>query len=547
MLNRFQQALSDCQRLYLESAQLCVQQHPHLLQNEPHAFLHMMSDLHRGLLIKTYVAVVTADGRRSAEEQRLAQCLLRHLWGTDLAGDELHQALEHLARQAHQLEWSALFQPFQQIAPLRDRVGELETIVTRLANIIAKADGQMLPVEQQCLQQLQAELDRHLGSLSLDQPGQHAEADRTGAQAIATIKAAGQQQPSPPAEMRRPTLPHARPSSPTLEEVLEQLDQLVGLEPVKQQVRTLINYIRLQHERKARGLAETQLSLHMVFTGNPGTGKTTVARIIGQLYGIIGVLQKGHLVETDRSGLVASYAGQTAPKTNSKIDEALDGVLFIDEAYSLVAENTEDPYGHEALQILLKRIEDHRDRLVVILAGYPQPMQRLLKSNPGLSSRLGTTLGFADYAPRELAQIFQRMCDKNQYVADGMAQAKLMLAFDYLYERRDAHFGNGRLVRNIFEHSIRRLANRIAGIAPLTDDLLTRIRAEDVEVAELPGRELDDPELWPKFRVQCPGCDNDSSLDATILGRRVRCNRCDRRFTAAWGEPDRPFDDGSLS
>ncbi len=178
----------------------------------------------------------------------------------------------------------------------------------------------------------------------------------------------------------------------SLEEALADLKQLIGLDRVKQEITTLTNYLNLQQHRQEAGLPVQQLSLHMVFQGNPGTGKTTVARIVGRIFKLLGLLQRGHLVETDRAGLVAEYAGQTAPKANRKIDEALDGILFIDEAYSLVASGQDDAYGHEAVQALVKRIEDDRHRLVVILAGYPEPINQLLHSNPGLSSRFNTQL-----------------------------------------------------------------------------------------------------------------------------------------------------------
>src|SRR5204863_1738957 len=179
---------------------------------------------------------------------------------------------------------------------------------------------------------------------------------------------------------------------PDLQAVLAELDELIGLAAIKQEVRTLANYLKLERRRGEAGLADTAMSLHMVFTGNPGTGKTTVSRIIGKIFAAMGVLKKGHLVETDRSGLVAGYAGQTGPKANAKIDEALDGVLFIDEAYSLVAQDGQDSFGNEAMQALLKRSEDDRNRLVVILAGYPEEMKSLLDSNPGLSSRFSRVL-----------------------------------------------------------------------------------------------------------------------------------------------------------
>jgi SpoVK/Ycf46/Vps4 family AAA+-type ATPase len=285
-------------------------------------------------------------------------------------------------------------------------------------------------------------------------------------------------------------------------------------------------------------LPTTNLSLHLVFGGNPGTGKTTVARIVGQIYGSMGVLSKGHLVETDRSGLVAEYAGQTGPKTNQKVDEALDGVLFVDEAYSLVAESGDDPYGREAVQALLKRMEDNRDRLVVVLAGYPEEMDRLIRSNPGLSSRFNTKLTFEDYSPGSLGRIFGGMCKTNHYVVTPTAQARLLLGFQWVYENRDKHFGNGRLVRNVFENAIRRLANRIAGIAPLTKETLTTLQAEDIVIEGVPvehWQRLDEGIV--QFSIACQGCQETTQVPAKYLGRKVRCKRCNSRFIAEWGEP----------
>ena len=203
----------------------------------------------------------------------------------------------------------------------------------------------------------------------------------------------------------------------SIEQALQDLEQLIGLEGVKKEISTLTNYLNLQQRRREANLPIQQLSLHMVFGGNPGTGKTTVARIVGRIFRSLGLLKRGHLIETDRAGMVAEYAGQTAPKTHRKIDEALDGILFIDEAYSLIASGHEDAYGHEAVQAIVKRMEDDRERLVVIIAGYPEPIDQLLHSNPGLSSRFNTQLLFDDYQPTELARIFQLMCETNHYRA----------------------------------------------------------------------------------------------------------------------------------
>jgi SpoVK/Ycf46/Vps4 family AAA+-type ATPase len=322
-----------------------------------------------------------------------------------------------------------------------------------------------------------------------------------------------------------------------LAEVLEELDGLIGLDAIKQEVRELVNFLTIQEERQKYDLPPTPVALHAVFTGNPGTGKTTVARLVGRILGALGILAKGHLIETDRSGLVAEYAGQTGPKTNQRIDEALDGVLFIDEAYSLVAEKGDDPYGTEALQTLLKRMEDDRDRLVVILAGYPRPMAALLRTNPGLSSRFGRTFAFPDYTAAELGRIFQTLCTRDRYQLPGRTRAKLLLGFQHLLDRRDEHFGNGRLARTIYERSVRRLANRLAGLRPLTRELLTTLQAEDLVLDDVPAAAwdvLDGDALH--FNLSCPGCRQGSRLAPKHLGRKVQCRRCGHEFEADWGE-----------
>jgi hypothetical protein len=311
------------------------------------------------------------------------------------------------------------------------------------------------------------------------------------------------------------------------------LEQLIGMDEVKHEIRSLANFIVLQRRREEAGLPRVNLSLHLVFTGNPGTGKTTVARIVGQILGAIGILKKGHVIETDRSGLVAEYAGQTGPKTNRKIDEALDGILFVDEAYSLVAED-KDPYGHEAVQTLLKRMEDDRDRLVVILAGYPEPLERLLRSNPGLSSRFGRRIHFSDYSPIELGHILQWLCDANRYELPGAVRARFLTGITWLYQQRDEHFGNGRLVRNIFEDAVRRLANRVADVTPITTELLTRLEPADIQPPGVPTEILSHADTH-LYHVQCPSCQQAHRVPGTFLSQRVKC-RCGHRFVAQWGE-----------
>lgn len=539
LLEQFQQAIHDCQQLYLSSAKLCIQQCPNFLPGTPESFVQLMDDLHKGLLIKIYVTVVEADHRWSQEEKRFGRVLFDHIWPGGVPGGQLRDAAAHVFREAKSLNWSSLVRPFAQMQPLNERGHQLATIVVRLANLVAKADGAPKPGELERLQEIQQELSHHLcpeSSLNGTRPRTNIP---QSAQAVQTMQQETKQlreQYDIHSEIE--VIGEQKSQEERLAEVLEQLDTLIGLNQVKHEIRTLTNFLRMQKLREAQGLPTTNLSLHLVFGGNPGTGKTTVARIVGQIYGSMGVLSKGHLVETDRSGLVAEYAGQTGPKTNQKVDEALDGVLFVDEAYSLVAESGDDPYGREAVQTLLKRMEDNRDRLVVVLAGYPEEMDRLIRSNPGLSSRFNTKLTFEDYTPGALGRIFGGMCKTNHYVVTPEAQVRLLLGFQWLYENRDEHFGNGRLVRNIFENAIRRLANRIAGIASLTKEVLTTIQADDIVIEGVPLDHWDRQDNGlVQFSITCEGCQETTQVPAKYLGRKVRCKRCSARFVAEWGEP----------
>lgn len=272
----------------------------------------------------------------------------------------------------------------------------------------------------------------------------------------------------------KPKSSRAKTKSPANE-----LDSLIGLNSVKKEVQTLTNFIKIQQKRAEQGLKSSSVSYHCVFTGNPGTGKTTVARIVADIYKNLGVLKKGHLVETDRAGLVAEYVGQTAVKTNKIIDSALDGVLFIDEAYSLVGGGESD-YGKEAIATLLKRMEDDRERLVVILAGYTKDMKQFIDSNPGLQSRFNRYIEFPDYTSNELYQIFALNLKKYDYHITDDAKAALQHFFEEAVAHKDANFGNGRFVRNIFEKVLEHQANRLASESNLTTERLSEITIEDL-------------------------------------------------------------------
>ena len=262
----------------------------------------------------------------------------------------------------------------------------------------------------------------------------------------------------------------------------KELDELIGLSSVKKEVRSLANFVKVQKQREAQGLKTAKVSYHLVFYGSPGTGKTTVARIVGRIYKDLGVLKKGHTVETDRGGLVAKYMGQTALKTDTVIQQALDGVLFIDEAYSLVPDggNGQD-YGQEAIATLLKRMEDYRDRLVVIIAGYKDEMQRFIDSNPGLQSRFNRYIDFPDYSGVELVDIFKMYMKKNQYTLADDAEDFLREKFEYAVAHKDRNFGNARFARNVFEKSIQSQANRLEGQSNLSKRELTELTIADIE------------------------------------------------------------------
>lgn len=316
------------------------------------------------------------------------------------------------------------------------------TLLYRFASAVAKADGQVTEDEEKWLADIMKSKDLYIGN---------------GSNVKVTTER-GQE---------------------TVESPYEMLNDLIGLSSVKEEITKLANFIKIQQVRQSNGLRTPDISYHCVFTGNPGTGKTTVARIMASIYKELGILKKGHLIETDRSGLVAEYVGQTAVKTNKIIDSALDGVLFIDEAYSLVQGAKED-FGQEAISTLLKRMEDERNRLVVILAGYSSEMKGFIDSNPGLQSRFNRYIHFSDYSADELKQIFLLNAKKNQYTLNEDASNVIEEIMISAIEHKDKNFGNARFVRNLFEKTIQNQAMRLSCQPNITTEELSELKAEDL-------------------------------------------------------------------
>jgi SpoVK/Ycf46/Vps4 family AAA+-type ATPase len=517
--------IGDCESIFEEAIDRCVQEFPHRMNLAPGLFAEKMQDLQHGVLLKTLVTIAWSDRRWTDGEKEAARLILNRVWNVDVNSAALQKSLRQIVNQGQSLKWEELLRPFTEIPELQELLAQLIAVIVKVANVLTKVDDvsseEMLQLE--ALRKSLAEIyrsakNRHRGvdskacssptqALQFDDrmmDGLHAATANSSPHRSLHAPEEAELQPLEAASNSRKTTaakPKAEDNEPLkrqtglrsddsaaplcpqqqFDEGMRELEALIGLDSIKSDIKRLMHFLQMQTAREKNSLPTTKISLHTLFTGNPGTGKTTVARILGKLLYGLGILQKGHTVEVDRSALVAQYAGQTAPRTHACIDKALDGVLFIDEAYSLVASTGEDPYGREAIQVLLKRMEDDRDRLVVILAGYSEPMHQLVRSNPGLTSRFQRQFEFQDYSSAELLKIFHGLCRKYRYKFTPDASEKLVKGFQSLVRDRDEHFGNGRTVRNVFETALQNMASRIVASSEMNESILTVLHASDLD------------------------------------------------------------------
>lgn len=384
-------------------------------------------------------------------------------------GEINHAENQYAAAVGRKIEWSAA----------HDRLLEARVLAQPSYDLAAMRFGGMHPAWGEQLFRIAAGMvltdgvvnqDERLflGNLAFQLLG----GDMARMERILTWLESGEEEPVEPPPVELP--------QEDLETCIAELTKLAGLANVKQEIESLIRFLEINKAREQHDLKGAAMSLHMIFSGNPGTGKTTVARIVSRIFAALGVLKKGHLVETDRLGLVGQYVGHTAKKTDDLVRQALDGVLFVDEAYALVA-GGENDFGREAIDTLVKRMEDHRDRLIVIAAGYPADMKTFIDSNPGLQSRFTIHLNFEDYTATELVGIFKGFCEKNQYTLEASAEAALETQIAAELRTAGRGFGNGRHMRNLFEKAIRKHAVRLCmRKREWTKDELAQLTSEDL-------------------------------------------------------------------
>ena len=425
-------------------------------------------------------------------------------------------------------ETGALFRPFSDFVILACLVADSPALyqmyvktLLLVAKIILESDG-VTQEEQEFYSELSRSLHETEAAVCETISGE------TNSSSDSTVQNKGLHSESAPTIKPEEALKHG----------LDELNSLVGVSTVKTEVTRLTNFLKIRQQRLEQGMPVASQSLHFVFTGNPGTGKTTVARIIAKILYGFQILKSPNLVEADRATLVGGYVGQTAIKTSEAITKATDGVLFVDEAYTLSKSGAQD-YGQEAIDTLLKKMEDLRDKLVVIVAGYPKEMATFLSSNPGLESRFTRNINFDDYHVADLCQIFDRMCVANGYFLTQSARGNLAILFNRAFVMRGRNFGNARFVRNGYERTLGNHSDRLAtSDGPVTREDLSTIEAEDLPFDLSEG--ITDPFDLTESRwiVQCPNCENITNARLKLIGQIVKC-KCGCSFRCPWWNLDK--------
>ncbi|MCU0873988.1 MAG: hypothetical protein MUE50_16755, partial [Pirellulaceae bacterium] len=508
ILAELAQAMQDCRQLYLS----CVSPSPGFQQAAIQQLAVSQDRLHRGLLAKIYATIAEADGRWTYEEQRCVTALLQHV-GVPWSPEQLEPTARKIARQAARLDWQRLLQPFWERPELRGRMADLETLVVRIANLIAKADGLVAAKETAVLQSLQVEFRAGRPAAALASPLSAAsagvDADLPWVGAVAPAKAK---------RLRTDT-------GPLREQSLRKLDALVGRRPLKQEIRALADWAFLQNQRRRADLPYEPTDTRFLFIGRAGTGKTQVARLLSEILAASGVLKRGQLVEINAFDLVSREPRDAANVIKAKLREAIGGTLLIEYAGALFSAGESSTAN--VLRALHQNLVAHAGRLAVVLADQSDRLLNLLDRSGDWQPMFRRYWRFDDYRAGELGQIFQFHCSRSQYQVTRLAQIKLLLGFDWQLRQDAERFGYGHGVQRVFERAVHQLAGRIAGISPLTKPLLTTFQDADVVFDGVPDEvfaNLADPRRT--FTIRCPGCESVNVVGPEFLGIGVECMRC---------------------
>jgi tellurite resistance protein len=523
ILAELAQAMQDCRQLYLS----CVPPVPGFQRAATQHLAVAQDRLHRGLLAKIYASIAEADGRWTYEEQRCVTALLQHV-GVPWSPNQLEETARKVARQGAKLDWPRLLQPFRAIPELRARTADLETVIVRIANLIAKADGLVAAKETAVLHAIQDEIRAELrfGAAAGPPPtvahGVPATVETDLPWVGTDVQHRAKRVNSDAGQFREPSL--------------RKLESLVGLRHVKQELRALADWAFLQNQRRQAKLPHEPTDTRFLFVGRAGTGKTQVAQLLSEILASSGVLKRGQLVEANGFDLVSREPADAAKIIKAKLREAIGGTLLIEYAGALFSAG--DLSTASVLRALRQNMIAHAGRLAVVLADHSDRLLNLLDRSGDWQSMFRRYWRFDDYRADELGQIFQFHCNRSQYQVTRLAQIKLLLGFDWQLRQDAERFAYGHGVQRVFERAVHQLAGRIAGISPLTKPLLTTFQDADIAFDGVPDHVLANlADSRRMFTIRCPGCESVNVVGSEFLGIRVECTRCQHRFVCAWGEP----------